>query len=142
VAEGRARDEPHDHDGHTGHNPHCNHHHHHDANHTNALIIWSYETDQPLSLEALREVASRLPVNIYRCKVVIHSADAPDRRAVLQVVGKRVDLSFDGDWGQRVPRTQIVAIGTYGTMDAAAFRERFDRCVKGAADPYPPAAGK
>ena len=59
----------------------------------------------------------------------IHSTDAPNRRAVLQVVGKRVDLSFDGDWGQRKPRTQIVAIGAPGALDSTALREKFDGCV-------------
>jgi hypothetical protein len=34
---------------------------------------------------------------------VIHSADAPDRRAVLQVVGKRVDISMENQWDSRTP---------------------------------------
>ncbi|MGH8678407.1 MAG: CobW family GTP-binding protein [Burkholderiales bacterium] len=97
--------------------------------HSHAFSTWSYETDQTLSLESLRQVASRLPVNIYRCKGVIHSAESPERRSVLQVVGKRVDVSTQEEWGQRVPRTQIVAIGAHGTVDGEALRESFDRCV-------------
>ena len=117
-----------DHDGHDCHDPHCDHHHH-EENHANAFSTWSYETDQALSLEALREVAKRLPMNIYRCKGVIHSADAPDRRAVLQVVGKRVDISFGNDWGDNAPRTRIVAIGAHGTLDGASLRKKFDACI-------------
>ncbi|MGH7177877.1 MAG: GTP-binding protein, partial [Tepidisphaeraceae bacterium] len=98
-------------------------------NHKHTFSTWSYETDQPLSLEALRAVASRLPTSIYRCKGVIHSADAPDRRAVLQVVGKRVDLSLDTNWGARPPRTQIVAIGAHGALEGASLREKFDACI-------------
>jgi G3E family GTPase len=93
------------------------------------FITWSYETDRPLSLEALRETAARLPANIYRCKGVVRSADVPDRRAVLQVVGTRVDLSLETRWGDRAPRTQIVAIGAPGTLDTVALREQLDACV-------------
>ena len=104
------------------------HQHRHD--HARALSTCSYETDQPLSLEALRELACRLPVNIYRCKGVIHSADAPERRAVLQVVGKRVDISLENEWGDRPPRTRIVAIGANGKFDGALLREQFAACVR------------
>ena len=106
--------------------PNCDHEH---PNHTHAFSTWSYETDQPLSLAALREVAARLPTSIYRCKGVIHSAESPERRAVLQVAGKRVDLSLETKWGKRPPRTQIVAIGAPGTLDGAALREKFEACI-------------
>ena len=33
------------------------------------------------------------------------------RRAVLQVVGRRVDISLEDEWEERTPRTRIVAIG-------------------------------
>ena len=124
------------HDGHTCHDGHCGHDHHaHDANHTSTFSTWSYETDRPLSLEALREVASRLPVTIYRCKGVIYGAESPERRTVLQVVGKRVDLSPESAWGERAPRTQIVAIGARGTLDHTALQKKFEACI--ANDPIP-----
>ena len=93
--------------------------------HTNTFSTWSYETDEPLSLETLREVARKLPASIYRCKGVIHSADEPARRAVLQVVGKRVDISIENEWGDRAPRTQIVAIGAHGTVDGRRCGKSF-----------------
>ena len=60
--------------------------------------------------------AAKLPAGIYRAKGVVAASEAPERRAVLQVVGKRVDVSFDGDWGGQAPRTRIVAIGAAGTI--------------------------
>ena len=102
---------------------------HHHEDHTNTFSTWSYETDQPLALEALREAASRLPVSIYRCKGVIQSTDAPERRAVLQVVGKRVDISMQEGWGQRAPRTKIVAIGAAGSIDTRRLEETFAACI-------------
>jgi G3E family GTPase len=101
-------------------------HDHHDRE----FSTWSYETDRPMSLEALREmVKKKLPSNIYRCKGVVYAADAPDRRAVLQVVGRRADVALDDEWGERSPRTQIVAIGAPGSIDAQALTEQFEACL-------------
>ncbi len=109
--------------------PACSHEHAgHD--HSETFSMWSYETDQPLSLDALRETARKLPGTIYRAKGVIYSSDAPERRAVLQVVGKRVELSLqDDDWGGRAPLTQIVVIGAAERIDGALLREQFQKVV-------------
>ncbi|MGB3716506.1 MAG: GTP-binding protein [Candidatus Promineifilaceae bacterium] len=43
-----------------------------ETNHGQAFSTWSYKTDQPLSLDALKEMVRRkLPGNIYRCKGVV-----------------------------------------------------------------------
>jgi G3E family GTPase len=115
-------------DQHSSHRHNCAGTHCHHEDHTNTFSTWSYETDKPLSLDAIREAARKLPASIYRCKGVIHSADEPNRRAVLQVVGKRVDISLDTAWGNRSPRTQIVAIGMPGALDNGTMRAAFDGC--------------
>ncbi len=72
-------------------------HHGHDQHghdHSKVFSTWSYETDQPLVLDRLREKLRKLPGSIYRAKGFIYSTDAPHRRAVLQVVGRRVDISL------------------------------------------------
>jgi G3E family GTPase len=104
----------------------CNHASH--QHHTSTFSTWSFETDRPLSLEALRSATSKLPANIYRAKGVVYSSDFPKRRAVLQVVGKRVDISLQEEWGERPPLTQIVAIGSPDGIDARALQERFEQC--------------
>ena len=104
----------------------CNHESH--QHHTSTFSTWSFETDRPLSLEALRSAASKLPASIYRAKGVVYSSDVPDRRAVLQVVGKRVDISLQDEWGERPPLTQIVAIGSPDGIDARALQDRFEQC--------------
>ena len=100
-------------DDHRGHDP------------SKLFGTWSYETDHPLVLEALRERMRKLPGTVYRVKGVIYTIDAPQRRAVLQVVGRRVDISIQEEWGQRAPRTQIVAIGAVGGMDENFLEEAF-----------------
>jgi len=51
-------------------------------------------------------------------------ADAP---AVLQVVGKRVDISIENAWGDESPSTRIVAIGAAGGFDAKALEDVLHR---------------
>ena len=100
--------------------------HRHDA--AAQFATWQYETDQPLSLTALRQAASRLPPAIYRAKGVVSAADTR-QRCVLHVVGRRVDVALDGGWRDETPRTRIVAIGAPGAIDAATLRDLFDRCL-------------
>lgn len=100
-----------------------------DCGHETTFSTWSYETDERLSLVALRESARKLPANVYRCKGILHSSDAPGRRSILQVVGKRIDLAYERDWGDQTPRTRIVCIGAYGAMDDAVLRDIFNRCI-------------
>jgi G3E family GTPase len=104
-------------------------HHVHDHNgqaHSNVFSTWSYETDQPLALEALRETMRKLPGSVYRAKGVIYNTDAPRRRAVLQVVGRRVDISLQDEWGGRTPRTQIVVIGAANGIDPVMLGHQFN----------------
>jgi G3E family GTPase len=100
----------------------------HPPDHTQTFRTWSYEPEGPLSLEALRETARRLPASIYRCKGVVHTAEEPGRRVILQVVGKRVDIAVGDEWNGRQPRTRIIAIGAHDGVDGASLREAFDRC--------------
>jgi G3E family GTPase len=102
---------------------------HHGHDHSEVFSIWSYETDQPLALEALQETMRKLPGTVYRAKGVIYTTDAPQRRAVLQVVGRRVDISLQDAWGQSAPRTQIVAIGAAGGIDASLLQQKVAACI-------------
>ncbi|MGH2974546.1 MAG: CobW family GTP-binding protein [Solirubrobacterales bacterium] len=108
-------------DGHQAHD-------HDGGGHTSRYATWSFESTEPMSLDALRETASRLPASIYRAKGVIHVAEAPERRAVLQVVGKRVDVSLADEWGANPPHTRIVAIGSSEETDGEALTAAFFGC--------------
>jgi G3E family GTPase len=105
----------------------------HEHDHSKVFSTWSYETDQPLPLEMLRETLRKLPGSVYRAKGVVYSTDAPRRRAVLQVVGRRVDISIQDEWGQRVQRTQIVVIGAAGSIDASLLERTFASCISATA---------
>ena len=103
------------------------HHHRHGAV-GKTFDTWSYESDRPFSLEALRQMVRRdLPASIYRCKGIVYAADCPDKRLALQAVGRRTEITELDDWGGRTPRSRIVAIGA--SMDALQIGEMFDACI-------------
>jgi G3E family GTPase len=68
----------------------------------------------------------KLPGTVYRAKGVVYTTDAPNQRAVLQVVGRRVDISLQDEWGERPPRTQIVVIGAPNGIDPAMLGQQFN----------------
>ena len=103
----------------------------HAAGHDAMFSTWRYESDRPFSLEALKEVVRKdLPGAIYRCKGVIYLADEHRRRAVLQCVVRRTDISLFDEWNGRKPRTRIVAIGALGAIDGKLLKEQFDACTQ------------
>lgn len=100
------------------------------TDHGQTFSTWSFESERPLSLEALTQMVKRkLPGNIYRCKGVVYTTDHPDRRVILQAVGRRSDISLDIEWGERTPKTQIVAIGAPDSIDEAELTALFEGCV-------------
>ena len=100
---------------------HC----HHDHDHSLVFSTWSFESDDPFELKALREVVKSLPVDIYRAKGFLYLADSPSRRGILQMVGKRVRLALAEPWGDEKPHSQVVVIGSHGSIDADELRKRF-----------------
>ena len=120
----RAGHHSHDHE-HECTDPDC-HDHQHEQDHSKVFSTWSYETDQPLKLEALRQTMRKLPGTVYRAKGVVYSSDAPRQRAVLQVVGRRVDISLQDEWGERTPHTQIVVIGAPNGIDPLTLGHQFN----------------
>jgi len=103
--------------------------HHHDTE--QVFDTWSFVTERPLSLSDLRTMVRReLPASIYRCKGILYAADSPDKRFTLQTVGRRAEIIGLDDWGERTPRTQIVAIGAPDSIEAAKITTLFEKCVK------------
>jgi len=45
------------------------------------------------------------------------------------VVGRRVDIALQDEWGGRTPRTQIVAISAAGSIDASLMEKTFASCI-------------
>ncbi|MCK4978174.1 MAG: GTP-binding protein, partial [Anaerolineales bacterium] len=91
---------------------------------------WSFDTDRPLSLERLREMVRReLPASVYRCKGILYCIDNPGKRFTLQIVGRRTEISELDEWGERAPRTKIVAIGSSNEIDPDSLTALFESCI-------------
>jgi G3E family GTPase len=102
-------------------------HAHHD--HSMIFDTWSWQSAQPLSFKATKRAIEKLPTSIYRAKGVLFLADDPDRRGILQVVGKRATLTWGPPWGSDLAYSQLVVIGSHGELDREALQATFDGCL-------------
>jgi len=105
--------------------------HHHDHEHTDHSTIfdtWNWTSDEPLSFKALKRMTENLPLGIYRAKGFFFLADEPDRRAVLHIVGKRVELKLE-EWDKESQLSQFVAIGTHGDVKPDELQTLLDNCL-------------
>jgi G3E family GTPase len=93
------------------------------------FTTFTYETRRPLSLERLREVTTELPRGVFRAKGVVQLDARPEHRSLLQIVGRRARVSLGEPWGDVIPRTCIVCVGTIQEMDAAAVARQLDSCL-------------
>ncbi len=111
---------PHDQD-------HC---HSRDYNHGALFKTWSESWDAPFSRRALERMIKReLPANIYRCKGFVQLTDDPANRYVLQVVGRRIELTADRVWGNEQPQTRLVAIAHGASLDPSHLTDLFNDCL-------------
>ncbi|MEQ9695901.1 GTP-binding protein [Shimia sp. SDUM112013] len=118
---------------HDGHAHHHDHDHDHTHDHGSYFSTWSHVFATPLNRRLLERMIKReLPANIYRCKGFVHLADDPAHRYVLQVVGRRMDLIRDAEWGDSPPCNRIVAIAHKTTLDTAHLETLFDTCADAA----------
>ncbi len=108
------------------------HEHEHEHEHTDHELVfarWSYSSPRALSLPALREFLDTLPPAIYRAKGILELA-GDERRVIVQVVGKRVELKRDAPWGDDEARvSKLVAIGRAGGFDPEALTTAIEDCA-------------
>ena len=115
---------------------HDDHDHGHDhASHGEDWSSLSWTDPEPMAFEAVYRVFNTLPIDIFRAKGILNLREVPDRRVVLQMVGKRVLLSKGEPWAGAGPVSQIVVIGRKGCVDREALESQFRACQ------VPPAQG-
>jgi G3E family GTPase len=105
--------------------------HHHDHEHTDHATVfdtWNWTSTEPLSFRALKHMTEALPLNIYRAKGLFFLADEPNRRAVLHIVGKRVELKLE-HWDKDSQLSQFVVIGTHGDVVSDELQSLLDACL-------------
>jgi G3E family GTPase len=106
-------------------------HHEHEVDHGVEFDRWTFESTEPLSLSALKEmVRRRLPGDVYRLKGFVHTADDPEHRYVVHTVGRRSEIRRHGEWGNEIPMTRLVAIGAAGKLDQAWLTDALGQCTR------------
>ncbi|AYF86574.1 GTP-binding protein [Pseudomonas sp. JS3066] len=100
-----------------------------EEDHSVIFETWSFASERPMSLKALRQALSALPADIYRAKGVCQIAEAPGKRCILHLVGSRSEILPESGWEGREPYTQLVFIGKRGSIDTASMQAAFGKCV-------------
>lgn len=102
------------------------HEHHHHARH--AYETWTYRSEKPMSIEALRQTLQRLPDSVFRAKGFVYTLEQPEARVVAHVVGRRVSLALGESWGTAATTTELVFLGPEGTLDPEQLQQSLDSC--------------
>lgn len=98
--------------------------------HGDEFTSWSYESDVPFQREALENIVAALPESVVRAKGVIYLQEEPERRFILQVMGKRWNLTPGVSWASEKPGSRLVFIGVQGQFDSAKLSARLEECTE------------
>lgn len=71
---------------------------------------WSYQWPEPVGRAELLAMLREAPGEVLRAKGIVRFADAPDRRSVVHLVGRRLDVSDEGPWGDTAG-SRLVMLG-------------------------------
>ena len=92
-----------------------------------AFETWSWSGPDPLSGAGLVAELPALPEGIVRAKGLLYLREDPERRYLLQLVGRRYSIEADRPWGDAPPASQVVVIGLPGSVDAAQLTATLQR---------------
>lgn len=94
--------------------------------------VWSGSSATALDRSAVTDFVEGLPAGVLRAKGIVHLADDPGHRYVLQVVGRRSEFTRDRAWlADEQPETRLVVLGLVDTLrDDTAFAESTGRILR------------
>ncbi|NBC87311.1 MAG: GTP-binding protein [Bacteroidetes bacterium] len=97
----------HEHNHDQGHNHERDHEHDHEA----TFRRWSYRSDVPFTtLDDVRRGLGELPDSILRVKGFIATEATLEQRMLLQMAGRRVSFTHQGEWTE-APHTALAILG-------------------------------
>jgi G3E family GTPase len=77
------------------------------------------ERSEPIEMQRLHDLLSHLPDRVYRVKGILHLAERPQTRCILQATGRRASITVGESWGENQPASRIVFIAAKGALDAS-----------------------
>jgi len=109
--------------------------HVHDHQHQEMYQTWSFVWEEEgLEETAVRTFFANLPAGILRAKGMVHLHDDPERKHLLQLVGKRWSLTPAEAWGEQQPETRLVFIGLPGSIAEEDFKAKLIQSFDDAQD--------
>lgn len=79
------------------------------ADMADGFTSWSYEWPEPVERETVLAML-RDAAGVLRAKGIVRFTDAPDRRSVVHLVGRRLEVSDDGPWSDGTA-SRLVLLG-------------------------------
>ena len=70
-----------------------------DAPPPGGFASWSYSWREPVPRQALMDLLRDAQRGVLRAKGIVRFDDAPDRRSVIHLVGRRIEVRDEGPWG-------------------------------------------
>jgi G3E family GTPase len=70
-----------------------------DGSSAETFASWSYEWSEPVERDALLAMLRGAPGGVLRAKGIVRFADSAGRRSVVHLVGRRLEVSDQGPWG-------------------------------------------
>lgn len=101
--------------------------------HGTRFASWSFATEAAFCADTLYELARELPPWLYRAKGVLRLAGRDgraDRRGVLQLVGRRVDITPERRWSPADGGSQLVFIGDAAQFAPAEIESLLNACLR------------
>ena len=90
---------------------------------------WTFESKEPLSLEALQIFLKHIPKSVYRVKGFIYTVEKSHKRILLQLVGRRATLAVKGNWEEDLKQTRLVFIAKKETINFKAIESALNECI-------------
>jgi len=87
---------------------------------------WSFSTRRSLPRDSLLSALAALPDSVLRGKGMLRLAEDPTRQTILQMVGRRVELTVGAPWGIVDLRSDIVLLGTPDMPDDTTLERLFE----------------
>ena len=87
-------------------------------------VTWSFTTQEPIPTANVHALLDWLPDGVLRAKGFVQLVEDPARRHLLQLVGKRRQLTAGNPWGETEPETRLVFIGLPGSIQTADIQRQ------------------
>jgi len=86
---------------------------------------FTWESNEPVSMQTLNTVLGRLPKTIFRTKGFLFLSEKSDHRCILQATSGRAAITVGQPWGDEAPKSRIVFIGSHGGVNSSEISALF-----------------